>query len=108
MPTFKRLTPEGVHEGEVEYRPIIIQSGDVKHRLALHRFSFGWVVSDPISGGRVCEVTRLYKGVPCSSIGLGPREAAKRAQEHLAGFIARVTPEGFNKRLQAAREAYSQ
>lgn len=27
---------------------------------------------------------------------------------HLAGFIARVTPEGFNQRLQAAREAYSQ
>ena len=62
----------------------------------------------PISGGRVCDVTRLYKGVPCSSINLGPREAAKRAQEHLAGFIAKVTPEGFNKRLQAAREAYSQ
>jgi streptomycin 6-kinase len=108
MPTFKRLTPEGVHEGEVEYRPIIVKSGDIKHRLALHRVSFGWVVSDPVSGGRVCDVAAIYKGMRCSSVNLGPTEAARRAQEHIAALISRVTPDGFNKRLQEARKAYTQ
>jgi hypothetical protein len=108
MATFKNLDPNGTRTFDVEYTPLNIKVGDTPYRFALHKIAYGWVVSDPVSGGRVCDVPALYKGIArVTSSHLGPREAAKRAKEHLAEFVEKVSPEGFNQRLAQARQKWA-
>lgn len=106
MNVFKMLGKNGKRTIEIEFTPLLIKAGTVTHRFALHRLSGLWIVSDPQTGGRVCEVAGSYRGIRVSSRDVGPREAARMAKAHLAEFIEKVTPEGFNQRLAAARAKY--
>ena len=108
MNIFKILNTSGRRAAAVEFSPLLFKAGTKTHRLALHQTSGGtWVVSDPESGGRICEVTGLVYGVRTSSRGIGPREAARLARVNLAELVERVTADGFNGRLEVARVKYA-
>ena len=92
----------------IEYRPLKVTVGDVEHTLALHQSAGYWLVSDPVSGGRVCTVNGSYKGVLVSSKGMGVREATARAREAVASLVQRTGgPSEWNARLAAARALYA-
>ena len=107
MNIFKLLDKQGKRTIGVEFTPLLIKAGTVTRRLALHRLAGLWLVSDPQSGGRICEVAGSSRGIRVSSRDVGPREAARLAKAHLAEFIEKVTPDGFNQRLAAARAKYA-
>lgn len=108
MNIFKILNTNGRRAAAVEFWPLLFKAGTKTHRLALHQTSGGiWVVSDPESGGRICEVTGLARGVRTSSRGIGPREAARMARTNLAELVERVTADEFNRRLETARTKYA-
>jgi hypothetical protein len=101
MNTFKILDIKGRRATAVEFWPLLFKVNNKTHRLALHQTSGKtWVVSDPESGGRICEVRT-------NSRGIGPREAARLARANLAELVERVTADGFNRRLEVARVKYA-
>lgn len=109
MNIFKILDANGRRAAAVEFWPLLFKAGTKTHRLALHQIFDGcWVVSDPESGGRICEVTGLVHGVRASARGIGPREAARLARANLAELVERVTIDAFNRRLQVARTEYAE
>ena len=109
MNIFKILDPQGRRGAAVEFVPILFKAGTKTHRLALHQLSGGvWVVSDPESGGRICEVSGSLYGVRTSSRGAGPRAAARLARKNLAELVKKVSADRFNARLKIARATYAE
>ena len=63
--TFK-MSRRDADSVDVEYYPIVYLHGSDAWRLALHREPVlagkgEWIVSDPISGYRVCRITTAHK-----------------------------------------------
>lgn len=83
---------------EVEFTPLMVISGSVAHRLALHKLPTGnWAVSDPKSGAAVISnIQGWFKGCPVSTRGFTLREARKLAQEQVDNLIERIGTEKFN------------
>lgn len=100
-----RLT--GARTLPIEYRPIKVTVGDLTHTLALHQSAGRWLISDPITGGGICEVGATYKGMPVSSKDLGVREARLAAASTIKQMIHRHGAAEWNARLAAARVRYA-
>jgi hypothetical protein len=104
LPTFALQHKDGTTE-QTEYHPLGINVSGVEHALALHRESpeGEWVVSDTVSGGRICRVLCTYKGVPVANSGLSLDLAKQQARIDVMQIAVRLGPETFNKRLETAR-----
>lgn len=92
----------------VNYYPIIFMRGSDAWRLALHREPVlagkgEWIVSDPVSGYRVCRVTALYKGVPVQSKDLTVTQARAAALIDLDTAVDRVGLDRFTRVLSEAQ-----
>lgn len=97
MPKFNLALRDGSIE-ETEYTPLVVISGTVTHKLALHKDRIGdWVVSDPKSGAAIIRSIRGWlKGCPVSTVGYSKREALKRGLEEVESLIERIGSEKFN------------
>ena len=91
----------------VPYTPIIFLCGTVTHRLALHREPGPapaayreWAVSHPVIGAKVCRVTGMFKGLPCSTKGLNSRQARAAAMAQLEALCERIGSEKFNATIK--------
>mgnify|MGYP003346228738 CR=1 FL=1 len=93
---------------DVDYYPIVYLHGSDAWRLALHREPVlagkgEWIVSDPISGYRVCRITAAHKGMPVSSRDLGVAQARQAALLQLDVTVERVGAERFAQVLRDAQ-----
>ena len=103
-----QLIRSGGHTEPVEYYPMIFDRGSEAWRLALHRDPVlagkgEWIVSDPVSGYRVCRVTATHKGVPVSSKNLSQRQALAAALVDLHRCVDRVGLARFSEVLTKAQ-----
>lgn len=109
-PTFRILTSSGIHDGRpTSYTPIKVDVGlPAEATFALHidRVSGSWIVSDPITGGRMLKVVSTYKGMPVSSEGEQLSVAKRLAVSQLTQFISRTGCTLFNARLAELRARY--
>ena len=108
--TFKIALPGGVLSDDIPYHPIIFIRGSDAWRLALHREPVhagkgNWIVSDPISGYRVCWVSATYKGMPVASRDLTVPQARAAALADLDTTVDRVGLERFTRVLSEAQKA---
>lgn len=69
-------------------------------RFALHKVGRAWVISDPVSGGRICEVSAFYKGCPVASGDLSLKNARLAALVDLDSLVDRVGFERFSHVLE--------
>lgn len=104
-----QLALAGGKRAPVEYYPIIYMHGSDSWRLALHREPVlagkgEWIVSDPISGYRVCRITATYKGVPVSSKDLTVSQAREAAMLQLDATVDRVGFDRFTRVLSEAQK----
>jgi hypothetical protein len=106
--TFPMARAGGQFE-DVPYHPIIFIRGSDAWRLALHREPVhagkgDWIVSDPVSGFRVCKVTATYKGVPVASRDLTVPQARAAALADLDLTVDRVGLDRFTRVLSKAQK----
>lgn len=92
----------------VDYYPIVYLAGSDAWRLALHREPVAagrgnWIVSDPVSGYRVCRVTATYKGLPVASRDLTVTQARAAALIDLDATVTRIGLERFTRVLGDAQ-----
>ena len=101
-PTFQMALTKGRFI-EVQYTPVIFIVDTTTHRLALHRgdITSNWLVSDPVSGGKITELRATHKGVPCASKDLTQREAQQLAVAELELLVSRIGCQRFNEVLSA-------
>ena len=95
---------------DVPYYPIILVRGSDAWRLALHREPVlagkgDWIVSDPVSGYRVCRVSATYKGLPVASRCFTVTEARAAALADLDATVDRIGLERFTRVLSEAQTA---
>jgi hypothetical protein len=107
--TFPMARAGGQFE-DVPYYPIIFVRGSDAWRLALHREPVlagkgDWIVSDPVSGFRVCRLTATYKGLPIATRDLTVTEARAAALVDLDTTVDRVGLERFTRVLGEAQKA---
>jgi hypothetical protein len=106
--TFPMARAGGQFE-DVPYYPIIFVRGSDAWRLALHREPVlagkgDWIVSDPVSGYRVCRVSATYKGLPVASRDLTVPQARAAALVDLDTVVNRVGLERFARVLGEAQK----
>lgn len=105
--TFKLICANGETQ-DVQYHPIIFLRGSDAWRLALHREPVlagkgEWIVSDPVSGYRVCRITAMYKGIYVSSKDLTVTQARAAALVQLDLTVDRVGLDRFTRVLSEAQ-----
>ena len=106
--TFPMARAGGQFE-DIPYHPIIFVRGSDAWRLALHREPVlagksDWIVSDPVSGYRVCRVRATYKGMPVASRDLTVPQARAAALADLDATVDRVGLERFARVLSEAQK----
>lgn len=104
---FQMIRANGVRE-PVEYYPIVYLAGSDTWRFALHREPVlagkgDWIVSDPVSGYRVCWVLATYKGMPVSSRDLTVTQARAAALMDLDATVTRIGLTRFARVLAEAQ-----
>lgn len=108
-PTFRLPLKGGTEHLDMPYHPVMYTRGIRTLKLALHREHIKhrrgreWVLSDPVSGYRVCVVRTLYKGVPIASYDLPLARAREHAIADLDLLIDRVGIDKFFEVLDRAR-----
>ena len=114
-PTFMARDASFADIERVEFTPLIYIVGTEVYRFALHLECGNlpdsmkqWRVSHPTIGATVCRVTGSYKGMPCSSAGMGPRNARQHAIASLDALIERIGSDRFNSTISAQLERFSQ
>jgi len=70
--------------------PIVFTRQDRAWRFALHKSGREWIVSDPVSGKRVCRVSATYKGVPVASGTLTIKQAMQASLIDLDAIVDRM------------------
>ena len=104
---FQMIRANGVRE-PVQYYPIVYLAGSDTWRLALHREPVlagkgDWIVSDPVSGYRVCRITANFKGITVSSRGLTVTQARAAALMDLDATVTRIGLPRFARVLAEAQ-----
>jgi len=105
-PTFNMAVRKG-DTLATSYTPIIYTRGHEAWRLALHREKgkgSEWIVSDPVSGYRVCRIDATYKGLPVSSRTLTQKQAQALALVDLDLLVDRIGLERFSEVLNKAQK----
>lgn len=93
----------------VDYYPLIHVHGTDIWRLALHREPVlagkgEWILSDPVSGYRICRVTAHHKGVPVTSKHLTVKQAREMAMADFDALIDRIGADRINKAMAEAQD----
>jgi hypothetical protein len=93
----------------VQYYPLVYLHGSDTWRVALHREPVlagkgDWIVSDPVSGYRVCRVTASHKGMPVASRDLTVTQARAAALLDLDATVARIGHARFKSVLDKAQK----
>lgn len=106
---FQMIRANGVTQ-PVEYYPLVYLHGSDAWRLALHREPVlagkgEWIVSDPVSGYRVCRITATHKGLPVSSHHLTVTQARAAALADLDSTVDRIGLDRFSKVLNEAQKS---
>lgn len=104
---FQMIRANKVRE-PVEYYPIVYLAGSDAWRLALHREPVlsgkgDWIVSDPVSGYRVCRITASYKSMPVASRDLTVTQARAAALLDLDATVTRIGLARFTRVLAEAQ-----
>jgi hypothetical protein len=100
MPSITLRRKDGTEIETVKSHLVVCHAGSVTHTLHLHRDSLGfWVVSDPVSGGKVLHVTGQFQGLPVASKGMRLSEIRGLAFEQIESLIRRVGSARFNEIL---------
>jgi hypothetical protein len=104
-----QLIRSGGQTDPVEYYPLVFVRGSDAWRLALHREPVlagkgDWIVSDPVSGYRVCRVTATYKGMPVTSHNLTITQARAAALADLDSTVNRIGLDRFSRVLNEAQK----
>lgn len=107
-PQFHMLMRNGKRaDAATSYTPIKIDMGAANQEtFALHRANGEWVVSDPITGGRVARVHGAYKGVPVAGGSMTLAEARREAVIQVQRLVSSIGIVVFNARLLTMREKY--
>jgi hypothetical protein len=105
---FQLIRAGGTSE-PVEYYPIVFLRGSDTWRLALHREPVAagkgdWIVSEPVSGYRVCRVTATFKGMPVTSHNLTVTQARAAALVDLDTTVDRIGLDRFARVLNQAQK----
>lgn len=92
----------------VDYYPLIHVRGTDAWRLALHREPVlagkgEWILSDPVSGYRICRVTAYHNGVPVTSRHLTVKQAREMAMVDFDALIDRLGAARINKAMSEAQ-----
>lgn len=76
------------------YNPLIYTRMHEAWRFALHKSGRMWVVSDPVSGAKICTVNATYKGMPVASGDLSLKNARLAAIIDIDAIVDRI---GFDR-----------
>lgn len=112
--TFQPRDPKGKLLPAIDYVPLIYIAGTETHRFALHKSlnrampdeKKEWHVSEPTTGLHVRTVAGSYKGLPCSSVGLGQRAARDAAVATLDALLERIGSAEFNIKIAQAKHTW--
>ena len=77
-PTFKIALRDGSFIDQ-SYTPLIYTRMTSVFRFALHKSGRDWVISEPVSGYKVCRVSAQFKGMPVASGHLTLKQARECA-----------------------------
>jgi hypothetical protein len=104
-----QLTRSNGTSESVEYYPLVFLRGVDTWRLALHREPVlagkgDWIVSDPVSGYRLCRVNATHKGMPVSSKHLTVTHARAAALMDLDTTVDCIGLDRFARVLNEAQQ----
>ena len=106
MTTIRTMSDKG-RSAPIQSHLLVCHAGTETYTLHLHRDGGDrreeWVVSDPVSGMKVCFVHDWYKGLKLSSRSLNKPRAFPLAVAQVEALIERVGSEKFNNVLAAGR-----
>lgn len=106
MPTVTLRKKDGTAIKTVKSHLLVANVDTTTHCLHLHHDAANhWVVSDPVSGGKVLHVYGSYQGIRTASRGYSLKHIRPFAQSQLDELIERVGSDRFNQVLGRAGEA---
>ena len=88
-PTFKIALRDGSFIDQA-YTPLIYTRMTSVFRFALYKSGRDWIVSEPVSGYRVCRVSAQFKGMPVASGHLTLRQARECALVDIDAIVDRI------------------
>jgi hypothetical protein len=96
-PVFQMLVRDGAPI-PTPYDPLIYTRMHEAWRFALHKTALGrdWIISDPVSGAKICTVSATYKGMPVASGDLPLKHARAMALIDLDLLVDRIGIERFS------------
>lgn len=104
-PVFKMALRDGSFIDQ-PYSPLIYSRMSSVYRFALYKSGRDWVVSEPVSGYRVCIVKAHFKGIPVTSGHLTLKQAKEFALIDIDAIVDRLGFDAFDKRINEALHMY--
>lgn len=81
------------------YTPLLYTRMHNAYRFALYKSGREWIVSEPVSGYRVCRVTAHFKGMPVASGHLTLKQAREHALADIDAIVDRIGFDAFDNRV---------
>lgn len=100
-PVFKMALRDGSYMDQA-YNPLIYTRMHSVYRFALYKSGREWIVSEPVSGYRVCRVTAHFKGMPVASGHLTLKQAREYALADIDAIVDRIGFDAFDQRINEA------
>ena len=100
-PIFKMAMRDGSFMDQA-YSPLIYTRMHSVYRFALYKSGRDWIVSEPVSGYRVCRVTAHFKGMPVASGHLTLKQAREFALVDIDSIVDRIGFDAFDQRINEA------
>ncbi len=100
-PTFKIALRDGSFIDQ-SYTPLIYTRMTSVFRFALYKSGRDWIVSEPVSGYRVCRVSAQFKGMPVASGHLTLKQARECALIDIDAIVDRIGFDAFENRMNEA------
>ena len=100
-PVFKIALRDGSSIDQA-YTPLIYTRMSSIYRFALYKSGRDWIVSEPVSGYRVCRVTAQFKGMPVASGHLTLKQAREFALIDIDAIVDRIGFDAFDDRISEA------
>lgn len=100
-PVFKMALRDGSFIDQA-YSQLIYTRMHSVYRFALYKSGREWIVSEPVSGYRVCRVTAHFKGMPVLSGHLTLKQARAFALVDIDAIVDRIGFDAFDQRINEA------
>lgn len=101
-PVFKMALRDGSFIDQ-PYTPLIYTRMTSAYRFAIYKSGKEWIVSEPVSGYRVCRVSAYFKGMPVASGHLTLKQARECALADIDAIVDRIGFDAFDKRVSDAQ-----